>query len=189
MEYQAEPREYQAQRYLFQPSLHTDQLHDQHHINDVRNAEPRQNYHNRQSTHQQHSEVKNHISHWNYNSIIASKRRQDKIIEPIHLFTSFRWNLFMQTIQVEGGANKIGDDLSEDNTTTKIRTFSRLPLMKARVERTIIKTGKRTYWITQEVYLECSIFHKIVRQSWNFLPIALGNGTQIFLSILPFFER
>ena len=58
MEYQAEPREYQAQRYLFQPSLHTDQLHDQHHINDVRNAEPRQNYHNRQSTHQQHSEVK-----------------------------------------------------------------------------------------------------------------------------------
>ena len=61
MEYQAEPREYQAQRYLFQPSLHTDQLHDQRHIDDVPIAEPRQNYHHRHSTHQQQSEVQKHI--------------------------------------------------------------------------------------------------------------------------------
>ena len=57
MEYEAEPREYQAQRYLFQPSLHTDQLHDQNHIDDVPIVEHRQNY-RRQSTYQQQSEVK-----------------------------------------------------------------------------------------------------------------------------------
>ena len=56
MEYQAEPREYQAQRYLFQPSLHTDQLHDQNHFDDVSIVDPRQNHH-RQSFHQQRSEV------------------------------------------------------------------------------------------------------------------------------------
>ena len=56
MGYQAEPREYQAQRYLFQPSLHTDQLHDQNHFDDVSIVDPRQNHH-RQSFHQQRSEV------------------------------------------------------------------------------------------------------------------------------------
>ena len=56
MEYDPEPREYQAQRYLFQPSLHTDQLHDQNHIDDVPIVEHRQNY-RRPSTYQQQSEV------------------------------------------------------------------------------------------------------------------------------------